>query len=230
MRHRSPAFGREIFYCRYALAISRARASRGVQRLHHRKTTTCTVSKRSTASTHSPLRLAKTVRSGATHLHRRRTTTHKTSKEAQRLASRASTPPTPCPAGRHTYTAEEQPRTKPPKKHSGLASRASTPPTPCSAGRRTYTVEETTTRAVPKRSIASTHSWHRPTQAPPNGAMHPAYRKTTPLKAGPHNEAQSDPPDQPRSRSSRSSMVWRRSMTCAPDSDTATTAGISAWL
>ena len=195
MRPRSPAIGREIFYCRYALAISRARASRGVQRRHHRKTTTRTVSKRSTASTHSPLRPAKTVLSGATHLHRRRTTTHKTSKEAQRLASRASTPPTPC-----------------------------------SAGRRTYTVEETTTRAVPKRSIASTHSWHRPTQAPPNGAMHPAYRKTTPLKAGPHNEAQSDPPDQPRSRSSRSSMVWRRSMTCAPDSDTATTAGISAWL
>lgn len=194
MRHRSPAFGREIFYCRYALAISRARASRGVQRLHHRKTTTRTVSKRSTASTHSLLRPAKTVLSGATHLHRRRTTTHKTSKEAQRLASRASTPPTPCPAGRRTYTIEEQPRAR-------FRSAASLLPTHGIAPRK-----------------------H------PSGAIHPAYRKTTPLKAGPHNEAQSDPPDQPRSRSSRSSMVWRRSMTCAPDSDTATTAGISAWL
>lgn len=138
-----------IFYCRYALAISRARASRGVQRLHHRKTTTRTVSKRSTASTHSPLRPAKTVLSGATHLHRRRTTTHKTSKEAQRLASRASTPPTPC-----------------------------------SAGRRTYTVEETTTRAVPKRSIASTHSWHRPTQASPAGQYTPPIEKRPRSKRG----------------------------------------------
>lgn len=30
------------------------------------------------------------------------------------------------------------------------------------------------------------------------------------------------------SRSSRSSMVWRRNITCAPDSLTATTAGMSA--